>query len=341
VTFGIAFVCPHYAGIVTDRLLSGDSSLDDSDKCGSVTYVDGRFAYTFAGLAEVARYKFQTRQQLARALCEAGRPAQAGGPPVGTLEALDRVAQQLTAVTASMRVTPRDKRVSILLAGFRQSAEDMPVGEIHLISNFEHLSEPASDIARPAFSVGSVAVSGKLVSWIGSADLNQTARTAVLDLLQDSRVVPQTEVIKALVDEIRAASDKDPTSIGKRCSTIIVLREPSPFLVDYYTDQPVDKVDATANVVAMYGNIEAFFIIDQRLADVRFQGEAVTTRVPAVHKRQACPCKSGRQYKNCHGNTRAVHQIDSYRLSGRSTVLATPEDGSPMTFVSNEMMKGF
>ena len=74
-TFGIGFICPHYAGIVTDRLLSGGSSADDSDKCGSVNYVDGRFVYTFAGLAEVPRYEFQTRQRLAQALGEAGAPS--------------------------------------------------------------------------------------------------------------------------------------------------------------------------------------------------------------------------------------------------------------------------
>jgi len=68
VTFGIAFARPGYAGIVTDRRLAGAERTDDSDKCGWVDYRDGRFAYTFAGLAAVPRYGFATRDTLARAM---------------------------------------------------------------------------------------------------------------------------------------------------------------------------------------------------------------------------------------------------------------------------------
>lgn len=338
-TFGIGFACPHYAGIVTDRLLSGASSIDDSDKCGSVTYVDGRYAYTFAGLAEVARYRFQTRQQLAQALGEAGRPAQAGGPSARTREALERVARFMTDAMAPMRVHPRDKRVSILLAGFHQEGDAAPVGQLHMVSNFECLSGTMSDVALPEFSVDSTDVRGSGLGWIGSAELAPEDRSPVLDLLQNSRLVPPWEVTKELVRLIRSASDKNPTSIGRRCSSIIGLRDPGPFYVDYHSGQVVDKVDGTAYVVATYGNVGAFYLIDLRLTDAGLKGNTVATRVPAVHKRQACPCGSGRQYRNCHGNPKVVHHVDSYSLSGRTMVFAVLEDGSHIDIFSNAVVK--
>lgn len=339
-TFGIGFASPHYAGIVTDRLLSGASSVDDSDKCGAVRYVDGRFAYTFAGLAEVVRYEFQTRQSLARALGEAGRPDQPGGPPAGIATALQRVARYMTDATSTMRIRPEDKRMSILLAGFRREDDDSLVAEMHLISNFEELTGTPAAAARSEFTVSSQRVAGARLWWIGCADLKQDARTSVLDLLQASPVVPPAEVVKALVGEIRKASDQDEARIGKRCSSIVVHGESGQAEVDYHPDQAVDRVHATATIVAEYGNVGAYYTIDQSLTDARLRGNPVATGVPAVHKRQPCPCGSGRQYKNCHGNPRAVHQVDSYTLTGRTCTLAMPEDGSPLVNFSNESLMG-
>ena len=336
-TFGIGFICPHYAGIVTDRLLSGGSSADDSDKCGSVNYVDGRFVYTFAGLAEVPRYEFQTRQRLAQALGEAGAPSIPGGSPTGAKTALERVARYMTDATSTMPVRLRDKRMSILFAGYRVQEDGEQLSGLHLVSNFEQLSGPASPVARSEFAVSSLEIHGVALWWIGCAELSQQFRTSTLNLLEQSRVVPPWEIVKLLVAEIREAAREDPERIGRRCSSIVALRDELPFQIDYHSDEAVDKVDATATVVALYGNVGAFYTIDQRLTDVRHSGQSVPTSVPVVHKRQSCPCGSGRQYKNCHGNRRAVRVMDSYSFKGRTKVLAMPEDGSELTIFTNEI----
>lgn len=114
-TLGIAFIGSNYAGLVTDRKLTGVDTTIDSDKCGWVQYVDGRFAYTFAGLAEVPYYKFVTRHALPRILCEAGRPG------VGVAEALPRVAELLSIEVQKMPVVAlTDRHLSLILGWFPQ-----------------------------------------------------------------------------------------------------------------------------------------------------------------------------------------------------------------------------
>lgn len=71
VTYGLAFASPAFAGVVTDRRLTGARRTEDAGKCGLVVYTDGRLAYTLTGLAEQGAFK--TRTWLAEKLCEAGR----------------------------------------------------------------------------------------------------------------------------------------------------------------------------------------------------------------------------------------------------------------------------
>jgi SEC-C motif len=339
-TFGIGFVSPHYAGIVTDRLLSGDRAHDDSDKCGAVSFTDGHYAYTFAGLAEVGQ-EFQTRRQLARALCEAGRPDQPGMPATGVDEALRRVAMHMTEAIKKLPVKWRDKRMSILLAGYRYLDDRELRSEFHLISNYEKLTESPRPVARSDFDVTSLTVNGAGLWWVGCSEVDQAARSAALHLMSQSRVVPPGEVVKLLVGEIRRAAEVDEDAIGRQCSSIVALRDGPPYMVDYHAEEPVSRAPATANVVAIYGNVGAFVTLDGRLSNVKLKGADITTRVQPVHKRQRCPCGSGRQYKNCHGNPRVVHKMDSYSYTFSTATFAIPEDGSPVTNFSNDMFKQY
>jgi hypothetical protein len=339
VTFGLGFVAPRYAGIVTDRRLSGAYSRDDSDKCGAVAFHDGRFAYTFAGLAEAPTLNFFTRERLAEAICRAGRPDPAG-PVLGIQDALAHIASNMTEAISNIRVPLHKKATSILFAGHRNDANGDAVGELHMISNFESISGPRRAVSEE-FAVDSLRARNAYcaVSWVGSADLPAHARTHTLDLLERSRVVDSREIVNGLVREIRSASERNPAEVGQRCSSIIVTASTGSFEVDYHTDQATSNFPMTAYIHAVYGNEGAYLTIDQRLGSTGLAGRPFAARVEPVHKRQACPCRSGRRYKNCHGNPKAVHTIDSYRLSGRSKMIAMPDDGSPLPIFSNDVFK--
>jgi hypothetical protein len=305
-----------------------------------VTYVDGRYAYSFAGLAEVPFYQFSTRHRLAEALCGSGRPAAPGEAPLGVESALTRVAEFLSKEMGKLRVRRVDKRTSVLLTGYRFGNDGVLGAELHLVSNFESLDgSPPTPTARDRFYVSSSPVRGAAVAWIGSAEASKPTRSAVLDLMENSAKVPPSEVVNALVQEIRKAADDNPANIGRRCSSIVVLPDSVPFMVDYHVEEIVSNIHATASVVAVYGDTGAFYTCDQQLSVVKFRGQPVATRVPTVHKRQPCPCGSGRRYKNCHGHPKASHAIDSYSMKGISRVLAMPEDGSGIEIVSTAILK--
>lgn len=336
-TFGVAVASQHYVGILTDRLLSG-ASVEDSDKCGIVLYCDGRFCYTFAGLAEVPRFNFSTRDTIAHALCEAGRPSSPGLQPAGVRQALICLADRMSDTFSELRgVRRRDRRVSILLSGYRvNSGEDRP--ELYLVSNFETLAnEPPSPEARDRFTVEQLPIEriGAALAWIGCADLEQATRTPVLDLLEKSQLVPPWNVIDLLLSEIRKAARKDELRIGGLCSGITIIRDSFELQVNYHSEEATSNVAGTAFIEARYGNYGAFLRTDQWLTGASRNGQPVTTSVaPPIHKRQKCPCGTGRQYKNCHGNPRAVRRADSYSYHGNVMMLAAPDDGSPLTLMS-------
>jgi hypothetical protein len=200
-TFGIGFVSQLYAGIVTDRLLSGDY-VADSDKCGAVAYRNGRFAYTIAGLAE-AGLQYRARKELATALCEAGRPDEAGGHAIMIDEALDRVAAYMTNKLASVRVRlPEQKKTSILLAGYRRDEDSEAHGQLHLISNFESLyGESHEDLST--FHVSTHNVQGTGLAWIGSANVLSSTRETVFKLLEQGDNIRSCTAASALVNEVR------------------------------------------------------------------------------------------------------------------------------------------
>jgi hypothetical protein len=338
-TFGIGFIARAYAGIVTDRQISGARSHEDSDKCGAVAYQDGRFVYTFAGLAEAPTFDFLTRERLAEAICRSGRP-DPNGPALGVQDALRHITSYMTEAVSNVRVPLHLKATSILFAGFRKGSKDRAFGELHLVSNFESIAQPRRPVTEE-FSVDSLRSRNAYcaVSWIGSADLPARSRTQTLDLLERSEAVNSREVVKGLVREVRSASERTPIQIGRQCSSIVVSASTGTFDIDYHSDRATGDLPVTAYINAVYGNEGAHYTFDERLSSTQYAGAPVVARVGPVHKRQSCPCGSGRRYKNCHGNPRAMHVIDGYSLSGHVRMMAMPDDGSPLVLFSNDVFK--
>lgn len=329
-TFAIAFVSQHhFAGLVTDRLLSGGMRIDDSDKCGFVTYADGRFAYTFAGLASANT--FYTRVELAKMLAESGRPDAPGGHPKGVRKALNWVADSLSRAVAPLPVRARDKAISVLLVGYRREPLGSVVPESYMVSNHEYFLETAESSPRHHFHVDYQSAAGKVgLSWIGCADLEPSDREPLFRLLTERVRPPAVEKLAVLA--IRDVARRDRAQrIGERCSSIVIPEEfRYPITVDYHADEKVSKIHFPANVCAEYGTRGAFYVIDRKLDNVQYSGTDIVVRVPQVGRRKPCPCGSGRRYGQCHGDQRILGAMDSFSVSGRTQVVAMPDDGSDL-----------
>ena len=208
-----------------------------------------------------------------------------------------------------------------------------------------HVGRPVGQVVPPTLVRSSPVSSTTPARWTPSSGRGGTPSR--------SHAPPSSDVVEHDTAQVRSnrstrshaqrSGRRDPQSrwprldeIGRRRSSILVLRDEFSIDVDYHCDEPVDKIDATANVVACYGDVGAFYTIDQRLSGVSHKGQRVAASVPVVYKRQRCPCQSGRRYKNCHGNPRAVHLMDGYSFQGTTEVLAMPEDGSDLTIFTNE-----
>lgn len=109
-TFGLAFLCPEYAGVVTDRRISssGRRVSDEYNKSGVIDFGNGRLAYTFTGLAEDRR-GFDMSRWLPDAVCRAAGP---DGEGFGALEVLR---DSLDDRFGKLRVRAADRRTSIVL----------------------------------------------------------------------------------------------------------------------------------------------------------------------------------------------------------------------------------
>jgi hypothetical protein len=245
----------------------------------------------------------------------------------------------MTRALERLNVHTNDKATSILVVGYRKRTDGAVVPEFHRISNAEDAAGNRTEV-RNRFDVVSFEVTRNLISWAGCADVRQSRLRSAHTLLTNSATNHPRKIVKELVSEIRVASERKPSSIGQRCSSIAVSRKGYPFLVDYHVPAPTSELALTANIVAEYGNVGAFVALNQTVSQAKFEGQSVITRTPVAHKRQPCPCGSGKMYKKCHGNAGSVHCVDRLRIDTRFRVFADPEDGSDTTMFSSDMLGG-
>jgi hypothetical protein len=330
-TYGIAFSTPFYAGIITDRRLSGGRRTDDSLKCGVVLYVDAVLGYSFSGLA--AYRSFETRFWLAEALCDAGRPG------VGIETALQRLAETATQQIRELGIaSAADRRLSIVFAGYRISPFGIRVPVLYLVSNYEEFSSPASDVAWSEFrvSIHDVRPNSLTVTSIGSTAPTRESLDPLIQLSLNPNVPPQ-EAVNAAVNIIREAAGADRTgSVGKRCSSIILPNASSgAVLLDYHPDRPATRSYVPAFVCAIYGNSGAYYKVDESLRGATPDGSPAVLRVPRVRRNSPCPCGSSRPYRKCHGSKDAGPlKLSHARVTIYFMYKALPEDGSDIIISS-------
>ncbi|MEU1607141.1 SEC-C metal-binding domain-containing protein [Micromonospora matsumotoense] len=339
VTYGFAFVTSAYAGVVTDRQISG-ALIGEVGKCGEVRYRDAKLAYTMAGLAEAPRLGFKTRQWLAEALCDAGAPG------VGIDSAIPNFATLATKKIRSLAgVRGEESRLSVLISGFKNSPLGA-LGIVYLVSNYQAFDLPNVETPWREFRVTKIEAtpSSGVLTWIGSAVPTRKILEPAARLLGNPDV-PPSHAVESLVDVIRKASDRDRRGeIGKRCSSVVVpLQAGVPSMFDFHPDGPVQKLHVPTSVCAIYGNSGAYIRLDPEVwthpgsgsdsgdawAGPAEGGGIEYLGTPTVKRNTPCPCGSGKRYRKCHAKGwRPSEDSPGLYTRGRFMYKALPEDGS-------------
>jgi hypothetical protein len=321
VTYGLVFASPAFAGVVTDRRLTGGGRVEeDSNKCGMVVYTDGRLAYSFSGVAEQSA--FRTRRWLAEKLCEAG----AGGRSIDA--ALKEFAASATADLAKMRFRkPEEGLLTVAFAGFRPGPFGNAMAVLRLVSNFEKFGEPSATIPRRQFEVSQADFDLSNEYGIGIVPIGAWTTRTALQPLADAlgRPVPPTVAVDAAVQIIRAAATPA-GPIGTWCSSVVLPRLGNQSAwFDYHPGKPREDHKLPTFVYAKHDKAGAFI-----LTEIGIRGSVggrAATRVPKVGRHQPCPCGSGRRFKDCHGGKRTAEKADlmGFHIEGMFKLLPSED----------------
>jgi hypothetical protein len=314
VTFGIGFVGPVYAGVITDRRLSGSLVDDEYPKCGVVVFRNARFAYTFAGLAGGGRNDLDAEWWLAESLCDAG------APDGNARASIARFAEIATQKFATLRYPAAKKRLTVMLVGYIDSPLGFSRPLVCFVSNFEDNDRPFSDVAQDRFVVSSHELDENVsaVRPIGSG-YRQQARFDEMGALL-ARNAPPWEVTAAGIEVIRAAS-VDPTTqgtIGMQCNSVVLGRNAgSPMFTDYAVDYVTPTYRSGSHVFADWSDEKGAWVkIKPEFTGYGQDGTVVPVRVPVVAKDAPCPCNSGKKYRRCH-ERRDAYNVTSINTSER------------------------
>lgn len=277
---------------------------DDYGKCGIVDWSDGRFAYSFAGLATAETLKFDAGSWLGKTLCRAGAPA--GDCLAGMARFGELASQRFRA----LRLPAVDKRISISFVGFRRnpvSGEAEP--RVCVVTNFEDEDGEGRPEAAAQFDVRWEVLppNSGVARFFGSGVQARLELSTFERLLGDPNVPPE-EVVKASVRVIRqaAADPRTGGTVGRNCSSLILGRKsdfvvgayhPDHTAIDYYVP---DYVNATYSPES-----GAYFVqgLTARAEDEKGSPTGVMA-TDYVNKNASCPCRSGLKYKRCHGSAK-------------------------------------
>lgn len=300
-TFGIGFVHPAYAGVVTDRRLSVDGTPTNEayEKAGLVEFSNARLAYTFSGLA--GYLDFDAATWIAMGLAEAG----SGG--VKFHVALARFAAMCTSRIGGLGITKAQKRkFSVLFAGY-ELAQQWSVSRFAMVSNVRKLSlESGTEIFYEPFGDFEVTYQQTspvrcLAASIGGGRFRED--DLLVRKLEERFTNDKTTAADAVNVAVRLIRDNANAVIGSDCSSIIV---PSDFgdepKVNYHPNHASNDLKFPSFVQASHGAKGAGFAMN---GVTRYAGEPANPPIAAapdpVHKRAKCWCGSGLTFGDCHG----------------------------------------
>jgi len=293
---------------ISDRRLSRQGELvdDESNKAGVLVCSNARLAFGFTGIAETASKDFITRDWLLEALNDARSSCT---DVLGILRRLRNSASNLFQQHLSLRhLTPKDQILSVMFSGYLDHHFPPRIG-CAVVTNDETFtrSEMDSEVVgsfrllartwRQASGHEATCVE-RVGNWRAMAPSDESVLRTMLAERRPAQAIigTATKLIREMADRPAAAN-----TIGKQLSVVRIPRDRRLSVetqystnVDSYESYMPDLVCLTpvGGTLAVKGSV-----LSSTLPD----GAPAVIAVPKVGRNAACPCRSGKKYKKCHG----------------------------------------
>ncbi len=299
-----------YVVQLSDRRLTAGHTVttDESGKAAVLHCRNARVACGFTGLAEVAG--FRTYQWIAESLAASAKPDCTLGGILSRFRT--RATDTFRDHPCLRHVARRDRRLSILFAGFLQTDAEPRVVEA-LVTNYQDYAnafdhDEAQDEfwmhCRDGFIPG--AVNPSFIERIGMWQATKvTDFEGLRTLIESSR--PAEAVVARGVELMReiAARPKAMQSVGGQINAIVIPADQNRDVrAEYFTESPSPHIYQPMIIEAR--NPSFIAAMEATFSTQAADGSPVAARVPAVHRNAPCPCGSGRRYRNCHRPRKAI-----------------------------------
>jgi hypothetical protein len=307
-TLLVSIHSPSFVVLLGDQRLSakGKPITENANKLIAIAAADARLALGYTGLAHTADREFVTQEWLRKALCEAGdRDPTYLGVSSGIAALL---AREFSANASIQRMLPRDRRLTIAVAGF-VARDQRQCGVLALITNFQDF-DAKSDYAEPWAEF-------RVKRLIEKTPPDASVRTMVQRFgawpaLREARALRIEDAVRAgksakIVATIasgfvrKAASERDGTTIGQQVNAIIVERERPDIELWFGSGAPTDASVFPDIAVLRHGIGSSIWGRFDQFQRIRKDAGEPSAWIPRTGARKPCPCGSGKQFKRCHG----------------------------------------
>ena len=295
---------------LSDRRLSAPGRIvdEESNKCGVLECLNGRFAFGYTGLASCG--SFRTMTWLLETLSECAPPTYVMGDILKRF--VERATQTFNENPALRHTQPAVKRLSVMFSGYLYPEATAELA-CAVVSNFEDVHEEIiSPVAWPQFKMNLFNENKSrpdpvLLQYVG----NWTGITASeLERFADFLTVrkPSRAIVDMAVNYLRRLADRPVSAraIGKQLSSILISPNRNQGTQTAYHSSVLQHTSfMPAIVVALPGR--GFLGIGGTMTAANEDGTPVPVAFPKVHKNAPCPCGSKIRYKNCHGRRPPHH----------------------------------
>jgi hypothetical protein len=297
--------------LVSDRRITGHPDLDsdESNKATVLVCANARFAVGYTGLASTVD-GFTTEKWLLDRLKDAAAPTYDAYSLLQRFR--DLVSEDFRKNPVLSRLSPALRRLGIMFSGYLDH-HDPPLTGCAIVSNFQDYTTGAeSPEAWDEFRIKHwqekrpLAEEFTWVQHLGAWRVTQQADVDELRAMLAERR-PARAIVDKAVNLLREMSERPAArgTVGKQANAVVIPRDPSQSSYSSYHSAVVGYRAYVPNM-AFLGGPGARSLVMGLTMELKIDGRPTPALfVPKVHRNAACPCRSGKRYRECHGRSRA------------------------------------
>lgn len=302
----IAIQNDDYSILLSDRRITVGrvATSDEYGKSGMIYCSDGRFAYSFTGIAQYGN--FRMNKWIAETLVRAGKPQ---CPHKDLILNFKAILNRSFYDIPELKRCPRDeKKITIVFAGHFWDDYDI-YARLVVISNFEDFNtmlgykHPLPEF-RDFVQTQDPSSAESYFSVVGFGNwraLNKKHADQIGELVVARK--PREAVVGKAITLLRKVADTTVArnNIGKQIDEIFIPHDPRVDPIGkYHTARPTNQVWIPPQINLSGESIRT---LPEMVLTATPKAESIGPwEVQKVKKHQPCPCGSGENYGVCHGN---------------------------------------